>query len=197
MTNGETMRVFDEVEVELGEPIPMKHHTENLEFPSGTIIKFVKKLAEEEQVKLLEEIKETDILNDLESKYELHEKIVSLGRSILLVGPIKEFGVESGNHPHIWFTKHGNSSFYLPCTDPEFSKFVKNKFDNSGGTNYIKSWENNEMKEKQFYFVLGLTGDSLYENGKIRDGRYKPDGTTMEARYWPMVISVLTIPNYF
>jgi len=197
MDNGEMMQIFDVVDTELGPPLPIKHHTENMKFIPG--IKFVKKLSQAEQGTLLADAANAQLLKKVESKYELYEEITASGQSIVLAGPIEEFGIQynCGDHPQIWIVKQSNTLFYIPCTDFKFCKFVKNIFDNSiGNQNYVSARDIAELKDKQIYFVIGLTGDSLKENGEIKDGRYTPDENSIPKRYWPMVVSVLTVPNY-
>lgn len=78
-----------------------------------------------------------------------------------------------------------------------FCKFIRNKLaDYKGDDGIISSQDVAELKNKQIYFVIGLTGDSLDENNEIRDGKYAPPGSSIQPRYWPMVVSVLTVPNY-
>ena len=60
----------------------------------------------------------------------------------------------------------------------------------------INSQDIPELKDRQTYFVIGLTGDSLDEDYKIKDGKYAPPGSSIQPRYWPMVVSVLTVPYY-
>jgi hypothetical protein len=197
MDNGEPMSIFDVVDLKLGKPTPIKHHIENYEFPKGSDIKFVKKLGDEEKNEFLDGICDTAIIEGIESKYDLYEAILASKRSITMIGPIKEFGIGYGKHPSIWFTREGNTIFSLPCTDFEFCKFAVKVFETSGGKQYVNSAEIAEFREKQVFFVIGLTGDSVKENGELKDGKYTPDEKTIPARYWPMVVSIITVPNYY
>jgi hypothetical protein len=196
MDNGEPMSILDVVDFKLGKPAPRKHHVENFDWFEGTKIKFVEKLSDKENSDFLNSLSDKHLLDKVESKYELYEMIAGSQRSVVLVGPIAEFGIGYGNHPKIWFIKDGETVFSLPCTDHEFCDFAQNMFENSGGKHYFNSSEVDELKDKEIYLVIGLTGDSIKENGEIRDGRFSPDEENIPARYWPMVVSVITVPSY-
>ena len=115
-----------------------------------------------------------------------------------MVGPIVSFDIQYGNHPRLWIVGKNNREFDIPCTDLKFCAFIKSKladFENNI-LPFINSQNMAELQGKQIYFVIGLTGDSLDENSEIRSGKYAPAGSSMEPRYWPLVVSVLTVPNY-
>ena len=199
MDNGKMINLFDVVDTKFGAPFLIKHHKENMKFPSGTRIKFVKNLDETEQSALLTEIANAQLLKKVESKYELYDEILlNLGRSIVLVGPIGSFDIQynCGNHPRLWIVGKNNCVFDIRCTDIKFCAFIKSKLADFGANedSTINSQNVAELKGKQIYFVIGLTGDSLDENNEIKNGKFAPDG--MEPRYWPMVVSILTVPNY-
>lgn len=56
MDNGKTIDIFDVVDMKLGLPNPINHHTENKRFFPGNKLTFVKKLAEAERSKLLADL---------------------------------------------------------------------------------------------------------------------------------------------
>jgi len=198
MDNRDMIDIFDVVDIEFGPPCPIKHHKENMEFIIGTQIKFVKKLSVTEQRTLLKEITNTRLLKKVESKYELYDEIIKLGCSLVLLGPIASFDIVYRKHPRLWIIGKNDEEFDIPCTDLKFCAFIKSKsavFKNHS-RGFINSQDITELKGKEIYFVIGLTGDSLDENNEIKDGQYAPDGGLIEPRYWPMVVSVLTIPSY-
>jgi len=109
---------------------PIKHHTENMTFiPNGKIY-FVKKLDENERSALLNEVTDPQLLNKVQSKYELYDEIINLGISTLLIGPFSSFDIQYGNHPKIWFTGKNSQQFSVTCTDLKFSTFIKSKSSN-------------------------------------------------------------------
>ena len=59
------------------------------------------------------------------------------------------------------------------CTDIRFCNFIIDKLENSNQT-IINSQDIAELRNKETYFVIGLTGDSLDANSKIKDGKYAP-----------------------
>jgi len=198
MDNGDMIEIFDVVDVKFSSPFPIKHHIENMKFTLGSQINFVKKLNVTEQRVLLKEVADTQLLKKVESKYELFDEIINSGRSLVLVGPIASFDIEYGDHPRLWIVGKNNEEFDIPCTDIKFCAFIESKsadFENNFPDN-IRSQDIAELKGKQIYFVIGLTGDSLDENNKIKDGKYPPEGGSIEPRYWTLVVSVLTIPSY-
>jgi len=197
MDNGNVIDIFDVVDMKFGSPFPIKHHTENMKFKPGTQIKFVKKLNVTEQRVLLKQIANTQLLKKAESRYEVHDGIIKSGRSLVLVGPIASFDITQDKHPRLWVIGKNSKKFDIPCTDIKFCEFIKSKsadFKNSS-FNWISSQNTSGLKGKQIYFVIGLTGDSLDENNEIKDGKYSPDASEIEPRYWPLVVSVLTIPS--
>lgn len=200
MDNGDMMDIFDVVDMKFGSPFPIRHHTENMTFVSEGSIKFVKKLSETEKSALLQEVTNSQLFDNVESKYELYDEIINLGRSLVLVGPIASFDIGyEDNHPRLRIVGKNNREFDIPCTDLKFCAFIKSKsadFENNL-LPFISSQNIAELQGKQIYFVIGLTGDSLDENSEIRSGKYAPAGSSMESRYWPLVVSVLTTPNYF
>jgi hypothetical protein len=200
MDNGALVEIFDVVDMKFGPPLPIKHHTENMSFVPESSIKFVEKLNEAEMSALLQEVTNSQLMGSVESKYELYDEILKTGCSIVLVGPITSFDVEyEGNRPRLWFTGKNNSELDVPCTDLKFCAFIRSKSADFEKTplHLINSQNIAELKGKRIYLVIGLTGDSLDENGNTRDGKYTPPGSSNEPRYWPMVIGVLSIPTYF
>jgi len=191
--------IFDVVDIEFGPPCPIKHHKENVKFVSGGSIKFVKKLSETEKIALFQQVTNSQLLNNVESKYELYDEIIKSGRSLVLVGPIDSFDIQiKGNHPRLLIVGKNDRKVDLPCTDLKFCAFIKSKladFENCL-LNINSSQKIAELKGTQIYFVIGLTGDYLDENNEIKDGKYAPEGGSIEPRYWPLVVSVLTIPSY-
>jgi hypothetical protein len=174
-------------------------------FAPGTSIRFVMKLGEDAQKNLLSEIANARILDSVSSREELYDELSSnLGQSLVLAGPVDSFEIQcnivSGKtHPRIWIVRPKDKQrvFYITCTDIRFCKFIGNKLaDFKGDDGIISSQDIVELKNKQIYFVIGLTGDSLDENGEKIDGKYAPPGSSIQPRYWPMVVSVLTVPNY-
>jgi len=200
MDNGAIIDIFDVVDMKFSSSFPIKHHTENMKFVSEGSIKFVKKLSETEKSALLREVTNSQLINNVESKYELYDEIINSGRSIVLLGPIASFDIEyEGNHPRLWIIGKNNSEFDIPCTDLKFCPFIRSKSADfeKNLLHLINSQNIAELKGKQTYFVIGLTGDSIDENGEIRSGKYAPAESSIEPRYWPMVIGVLTVPTYF
>jgi hypothetical protein len=200
MDNGDMIDIFDVVDIKFSSLFPINHHTENMKFVSEGGIKFVKKLSETEKSALLQEVTNSQLMNNVESKFELYDEIVNSGRSIVLVGPIASFDIGyEDNHPRLWIVGKNNSEFDIPCTDLKFCAFIRSKLADFGKNllRFVSSQNIAELKGKQIYFVIGLTGDSLDENGKIRSGKYAPAGSSIEPRYWPMVVGVLTVPTYF
>jgi len=200
MDNGDMMDIFDVVDMKFGSPFPIGHHTENMTFVSEGSIKFVKELSEAEKSALLQEVTNSQLFDNVESKYELYDEIINLGRSLVLVGPIASFDIGyEDNHPRLWIVGKNNREFDIPCTDLKFCAFIKSKLADfeKDLLPFISSRNIAELKGKQIYFVIGLTGDSLDENGEIRSGKYAPAGSSIEPRYWPMVVGVLTVPTYF
>ncbi len=198
MDTGELLGIFDVVNMKFGSPRPIRHHKENLEFTVGTQIKFVKKLSVTERMALLNNISDNRLLIKVESKYELYEEIINSGRSLVLVGPIASFDITYGKHPKLWIIGKNNKEFYITCTDLNFCAFIKSKSTDfkKAALGYLSSQDITELKGKQIYFVIGLTGDHLDENNEIIDGKWAPAGASYEPRYWPLVVSVLTIPSY-
>jgi len=197
MDNGDIMDIFDVVDMKFDSTFPIKHHTENMKFTLGTQIKFIKKLNVTEQSELLKEIATTQLLKKVKSKCELCDEMINSGCSLVLVGPIASFDITQGKHPRLWVIGKNCKEFDIPCTDLKFCEFTKSKsadFKNSP-VNWISSQNTSGLKGKQIFFVIGLTGDFLDENNEIKDGRYSPDETEIEPRYWPLVVSVLTIPS--
>lgn len=206
MDNGKTIQLFDVVNMTFGTPFPIKHHEENVLVSPRAGIKFVKRLSENERSSLLSEIANKRILNTVRSREDLYNELtLNLNQSLVLAGPINMFGIQcsfiSGKtHPRIWIAGPNDKEhiFYITCTDIGFCKFVKSKFNNFEVNDaIISSQDIAELKNKQTYFVIGLTGDSLDEDFRIKDGKYAPSDSSIKPRYWPMVVSVLTIPNYF
>jgi hypothetical protein len=158
-----------------------------------------------EQYLLLGRITNSKILEEVTSREELYNELAfNLGKSLILAGPIKLFEIQcnvlSGKkHPRIWIVGKEDKQriFYITCTDIEFCKFIKSKLDylkDNRGT--ISSQDIPELRDKKIYFVIGLTGDSLDEDNRIVDGKYAPPGRGIEPRYWPLIVSVLTVPQY-
>jgi len=199
MDNGALVDIFDVVDMRFGPPLPIKHHTENMRFVPENGIKFVKKLNQAEVSALLQEVTNSQLMSRVESKYELYDEILKTGCSIVLVGPMTSFDIEyRGDRPRLWFIGKNNSEFDIPCTDLRFCAFIRSKSADFEETPlHLINFQNiAELKRKQIYMVIGLTGDSLNENGSIKDGKYTPPGSLNEPRYWPMVIGVLSIPTY-
>jgi hypothetical protein len=205
MDNGKVLSIFDVVEMEFADHFPIKHQKENLLFNSESSIKFVMSLGEDTRKSLLSEIANAQILDNVSSREELFNVIsTNLEQSLVLVGPIHYFQIQcniiSGkNHPRIWVVRKSDRQrvFSITCTDIKFCAFIKNKLENTEGNEaIINSQDIVELRNKETYFVIGLTGDSLDANNKIKDGRYAPPGSSIQPRYWPMIVSVLTVPNY-
>jgi hypothetical protein len=199
MNNGKKAEIFDVVDIEFCGSIPLKHHTENMKFALNQKIKFIRTLDEEEQSKLLAEITDDKIIKRMASRLDLHDEIENSGKSIGLVGPIGPFDIQynCGNHHRLWILGKDGIEFSIPCTDLRFCKFISKKVAGlASGGGLINSQSVPELRDKETFSVIGLTGDSIDENKKIRDGRYAPEGSSMEPRYWPMVVSVLTVPTY-
>ncbi len=199
MDNGAVAEIFDVVDVDFGPPFPIKHHTENMRLAPEGSIKFVRKLSEMERSALLKQVTDSQLVDSVESKYELYDAIFSSGRSIVLVGPIASFDIEyEGGHPRLRITGKNNSKIDIPCTDLGFCAFIRSKsVDFERNSPYpINSQNIAELKDRKAYLVIGLTGDSVDEYGNIRNGKYAPPGSSSEPRYWPMAIGVLTVPTY-
>lgn len=198
MDNGEIIDIFDVVDMKFSCPFPIEHHKENMKYTLGTQINFVKKLSVTEQKALLKVITNTRLLKRVESKYELYDEMIKLFCSLVLVGPIAHFDIEYKKHPRLWIIGKNDEEFDIPCTDLKFCAFVKSKSADfkSDIHGYLSSQDITELKGKQMYFVIGLTGDHLDENNEIKDGKYAPEGASYEPRYWPLVVGVLTIPSY-
>ncbi len=197
MDNGAAVEIFDAVDVRFGAPCPIKHHTENIKFKPEGGIRFVRKLSETEKRALLAGVTDPRLITRIESKYELHDEIIKTGRSLALVGPIAPFNIQYANHPRLWIVGKNNSEFDIPCTDLQFCAFIRSKStDFEKKRNLVNSQEIVELKDKQIYLVIGLTGDSIDENGKIISHKYAPEGSLFAPRYWPLAISVLTVPDY-
>jgi hypothetical protein len=197
MDNGEVVDIFDVVTMEFGDPIPIKHHVENMTFLPNKKIQFVKKLSDNEKSALLKEISDPRLLSAIETKYALYDAILKSGRSIAPLGPIVDFNIGYDSHPKIYFTGKNDKKFSVPCTDIKFCAFIKTKSEDFRKNGFrMNSKEIPELKGKQTYFVIGLTGDHLDENANIVSGTYAPPDGSMEPRYWPMVVSVLIVPDY-
>jgi hypothetical protein len=205
MDNGKLIQLFDVVDMKLGAPFPIKHHKENILTSPRADIKFVKRLGENEKNVLLSKIANSRILNTVSSRKELYNELVNnLNQSLVLAGPINVFDIQCNaingkKHPKIWIVGENDKQpiFSVTCTDIEFCKFIRNKstyLKENGGT--INSQDIPELKGKPTYFVIGLTGDSLDEDNRIKDGKYAPPGSSIQPRYWPLIVSVLTIPSY-
>jgi hypothetical protein len=205
MDNGKIMALFDVVDMKFSAPFPIKHHKENMLFDLGTSIRFVRKFGENERKSLLSRITNSRILDEVSSREELYDELSSnLAQSLVLAGPISLFEIQcniiSGKtHPRIWIVRQNDKQriFSITCTDIGFSKFIRSKLDNfEGNGGILSSQDVAELKNKQIYFVIGLTGDAIDEDNNIKDGKYAPPGSSIQPRYWPMVVSVLTVPNY-
>ena len=201
MSNGEEISLFDVVEMKFSAPYPINHHTENMLVSSGSEIKLAMKLGEESQKSMLSETVDPVLLDEVSSKEELHDKMVDLlHQSLVLVGPVVSFEIQSSiisgkNHPRIWIPL-SQKPFYFTCTDSRFCKFIGNKLAKDKGDSPVSSQDVAELRGKQTYFVIGITGPLLDENGEIKPNKYAPPGSSIQPRYWPMVVSVLTVPNY-
>ena len=194
MDNGKAINIFDVVRTRFSSPFPVNHHKENMRFTPGTSISFVRKLDENEQELFLSEISNAQVLNRVRSKEELFDELsVNLAQSLVLAGPEYQFNIQYNvgeNHPRIWIVRQNEPIFNVSCTDLKFCKFLRSKFANletTGGV--ICSKDIPELKDKKTYFVVGLTGDSLDERSQIIDGKWR-------GRYWPLIVSILTVPNY-
>lgn len=205
MDNGKMIALFDVVEMKFGAHFPIKHQSENMLFDSGTSIRFVTNLDEDTRKSLLSEYANTRILDTVSSREELYDELaLNLEQSLVLVGPVNLFEIQcniiSGKtHPRIWIVRPNDKQrvFSITCTDIKFCRFIGSKIaDLEQDDGVISSQDIVELKDKQTYFVIGLTGDSLDENNEIRDGRYAPPGSSIQPRYWPLVVSVLTVPDY-
>jgi hypothetical protein len=204
MDNGKIMTLFDVVDMKFSGPFPIKHQKENMLLTLGTSIRFVRKLGENEQKILLSRIANTRILNVVSSREELYDELsTDMTQSLVLAGPINLFEIQcniiSGKtHPRIWVVRQNDKRriFSIACTDVVFCKFIGSRLANFEGDDaIISSQDVAELKNKQIYFVIGLTGDSLDEDNRIKDGKYAPPGSSIQPRYWPLVVSVLTVPN--
>jgi hypothetical protein len=195
MDNDKIVDIFDVVEMEFGAPIPIKHHTENRSFLPNTKIHFIKKLGEEERLALLKDVSDQQLLQNVQTKYALYDEIIKTGKSTTLIGPLDSFDIQYGNHPKIWFIGKNDQRFSITCTDLKFSTFIKGKSGIFGETS-INSKKIDELNGKQTFFVIGLTGDHVKDNGEIGCGKHTYPDSQIEPRYWPMVVSVLTVPDY-
>ncbi len=201
MDNGEMIGLFDVVEMKFSAPYPIKHHTENMLVSPGSGIKLAMKFGEESRKNLLSEIVDPALLDEVDSRDSLYNKMVDLlHQSLALVGPVNSFEIQSSiiigkNHPRIWMPL-SQLPFYFTCTDSGFCKFIGNKFAEIKGDGIISSQDVAELRGKQTYFVIGITGPFIDENGEIILNNYAPPGSSIQPRYWPMVVSVLTVPNY-
>lgn len=204
MKNGEILDVFDVVEMKFDRAYPIKHHRENMLLATNSSLSLAVKLGEESRKWLLSVIAEPSIFDGVGSRDALYDKMVTLlHRSLAMAGPIDAFEIQSSrlagkNHPRIWVLDPTSKQriFYIPCTDIEFCKFVRNKLAGNEADSFINSQEVPELKNKKAYFVIGLTGDALDESGNIKDGKYAPPESAIQPRYWPLVVSVLTVPNF-
>lgn len=197
MDNGAVIDLFDVVEMEFGNPIPIKHHVENMTFLPDKKMHFIRKLGNDERNSLLKEISNSNLLSQSETKYDLFELIIKSGRSIATLGPIDSFDIGFDQHPKIYFKGKNEHIFNIPCTDYKFCAFVQKKsaaFVKNGFK--LNSSQIPELKGKPTYFVIGLTGDHLDEKGNIESGKYGPPDGSIAPRYWPMVVSVLPLPDY-
>lgn len=204
MDNGKALQLFDVVNMKFGAPCPIRHQTENVLSSQDADIRFVKRLGEDERSVLLSEIANNRILNIVRSREELFDELaLNLTQSLVLVGPVNLFDIQCNtisdrSHPRIWIVREDDRQriFPITCTDLRFCRFIGGRLDRFEGNDAtISSQDVAELKNKQIYFVLGLTGDSLDEDNKIKDGKYAPPGSP-KPRYWPMVVSVLTVPDY-
>ncbi len=204
MDNGKRLSLFDVVEMGFSNHFPIKHQKENLLFSAVEGIKFVMNLEEETRKSLLSEVVDNRILNKVSSREELFDELsTSLEKSLVLVGPVPYFEIQSNivigkKHPRIWIVRQSDKQrvFSITCTDIRFCKFIIDKLENCNQT-IMNSQDIVELRNKETYFVIGLTGDSLDSNNKIKDGKYAPPGSSIQPRYWPMVVSVLTVPDYY
>lgn len=193
MDNGEMIEIFDVVETEFGPPCPIKHHVENVKFNENSPFKFKRKMDVEEQKSLFKQIADTQLLKEVTSKYEVYDEVIKRGASLLLTGPIYSFEIENiGKHPKIWIDGKNDSKYNVRCTDLRFCEFV-----NTNSIFLECSDDIDSLKGKPSYFVIGLTGDHLDENGNIEDGKFPKNGGEIDPRYWPMFVSLITFPDYF
>lgn len=206
MDNGKTIQLFDVVNMKFGTAFPIKHQKENVLSSPHADIRFVRKLGENERSVLLSEMANDRILSTVRSREELYDELsLNLKQSLVLAGPANLFEIQCNiiggkTHPRIWIVRPNDKQrvFSITCTDIRFCEFIGRKIGNlEQDDGIIGSQDIAELKGKQTYFVIGLTGDSLDENSEIRDGKYAPPGSSIEPRYWPMVVSVLTVPEYF
>jgi hypothetical protein len=204
MDNGKIMGLFDVVKMKFGAPFPIKHHKENVLLSPHSNITFVKKLDENERSSLLSEIANAAILK-MGSRAELYDEMaLNLKQSLTVAGPINIFDIqcniiEGKTHPRIWIINPNDRKriFYITCTDLAFCTFIASKMANpKWDDGFISSQDIAELKDRQTFFVIGLTGDSLDENYKVKDGKYAPPESSIQPRYWSLVVSVLTVPSY-
>ena len=205
MDNGKAIQLFDVVNMKFGALYPIKHQTENVLSSPHPDIRFVRKLGENERSILLSEIANKRILNEVRSREELYDELaLNLTQSLVLAGPVNLFDIQCNiisdkTHPRIWIVQENDKQriFPITCTDIRFCKFIGSRLGNvEGNDTTISSQDVAELRNTQVYFVIGLTGDSLGEGNEIKDGKYAPPGSSIEPRYWPLVVSVLTVPNY-
>ena len=200
MDNRKVMDIFDVVEMNFEVVYPIKHHKENMKIVENDSIKFIRNLSDSEKKTLLLEISESNLLNNVETKLELYDEIIKLNRSLVLLGPITSFDISYNlNHPRIWFKGKNDEEFYVSCTDLKFCAFNKSKINDfmQKSADYINSKDVEELKDKETYFVIGLTGDHLNKDGEIESGKFASRYRIYEARYWPMVVGIITVPDYF
>lgn len=194
MDNGKQLEVFDIVETKFDYRFPILHHKENVVFTVGSPLHYVRTMTESEREDLLAEISNVNLFNNVISKENLFDELTNnLGASIALVGPASSLIIQykiGDHHPRIWFANEEKQTFSLSCTDLKFCKFIRSKFDgNPLSAGIISSKEIDELKDKQIYLVVGLTGDSLDANNNIKDGKW-------HGKYWPLIVGVLTLPDY-
>jgi hypothetical protein len=192
----EAIRLFDVVEMSFSGSYPIKHHKENQLFTSGSSIRFIENLNEQQRIALLLQIASPQVLHSFNSGEHLRDELSKLSKSLALFGPIKTFdlqyGVKFGSRPRIWILNPIDLQrrFAVTCTDIKFCSFINAKLASfSSPDGIISSSEIAEFKDKETFFVIGLTGDSLEENMEIKPRMFN-------GHYWPLVVSVLTVPEY-
>lgn len=198
LDNGKPMEIFDvvDLDVKIGMlPSPIDRYKENIKYTTGASAKFVRKLNNIEKELLLSRIANKNLLTQVLSKDQLRDVMNrELNQSLILVGPLTQFGIElkrGENHPRIWIIRDNNYIFSLPCTDIQFCNFINSKIpiDSPNYNTLIDSNKFPELQNKQIYLVLGMTGDSLDENEQVIDGKW-------HDKYWPLTVSVISIPQY-
>ena len=199
--DGTNMREFDICELIGGKPFPIKHQTENYLVSEKNTFSLIKNLSETEKLTLLTKLCENDVLAATKTKGELFKNLADRKmRSLVLIGPIdsfkiiyeKRFGkLAYMRHPELRFKldEDQTDETCLTCTDKRFFQFAKNIVKDLAVRGTVDSKGIKDFNSKRFFFVIGLSGDHLSDEGKMMDGKFR-------GYYWPFIVSVLSVPDY-